>query len=88
MIPFQVTLQDIQIFPTMAEIPAGWRLRVTITTADTPHLFATAAQLPSLAGGMYEVQRHLGAASFLNVPLAPVSAFSLPCGALCSTAGP
>ena len=44
--PGQVTRQDIAIFPTMAELPTGWRLRVTITTGDTPHLFPTLAQLP------------------------------------------
>jgi putative CocE/NonD family hydrolase len=87
-VPGRVTRQDIQIFPTMAEIPAGWRLKVTLTTGETPHLFPTAAQLPRLLGGIYRVERNAVEASVLNVPLAPVSAFWVPCGALCSTAGP
>jgi hypothetical protein len=86
--PGQVTRQDIQIFPTFAALPAGWRLRVTITTAETPHLLATAAQLPHLLGGIYHVQHNAQAASVLNIPLAPASAFTTPCGALCSAAGP
>jgi predicted acyl esterase len=69
-VPGQVTRQDIAIFPTMAELPTGWRLRVTITTGDTPHLFPTVAQVPKLVGGIYQVQRNV------------------PCGAICSAAGP
>ncbi|HEY5385695.1 MAG TPA: CocE/NonD family hydrolase [Acidimicrobiales bacterium] len=84
----QVTRQDIAIFPTMAELAAGWRLRVTITTGDTPHLFPTLTQVPNLVGGIYQVQRNAGAASSLTVPLAPASAFSVPCGSVCSAAGP
>jgi hypothetical protein len=87
-VPGQVVRQDIQIFPTMAQIPAGWRLRVTITTSETPHLAPTATQLPGLLGGIYQVQRNSGAASVLNVPLAPVTAFSTPCGGLCTATGP
>jgi hypothetical protein len=57
---------------------------VTITMADTPHLVPAATDLPRLLGGVYQVQRSVGQASVLNVPLAPVAAF----GALCSPAGP
>jgi uncharacterized protein len=87
-VPGQVIEQDIQVFPTTAYIPAGWRLRVTITTGDTPHLLPTLAQLPHLLGGIYRVERHAGAASFINVPLAPPSSFFVPCQALCTDAGP
>ena len=87
-VPGQVTREDIAVFPTMTELPAGWRLRVTITTGDTPHLFPTAAQLPHLLGGIYQVERSAAAASALTVPLAPASAFDVPCGSLCSPAGP
>jgi hypothetical protein len=87
-VPGQVTRQDIQVFPTMTEIPAGWRLRVTITTGDTPHLYPSVAQAPHLFGGIYNVQRNADAASSLTVPLAPVSAFSVPCGDVCSPQGP
>ncbi len=86
--PGQVTRYDIEVFPTFAAIPAGWRLRVTLTTSDTPHLAPTAVQLPHLIGGVYQVQRHAGAASYLNVPLAPAAAFAVPCGSLCTPAGP
>ncbi|HEY6427037.1 MAG TPA: hypothetical protein VIX84_07370 [Acidimicrobiales bacterium] len=61
---------------------------MTITTADTPHLIPAATDLPRLLGGVYQVQRIVGQASVLNVPLAPVAAFGTPCGALCSPAGP
>lgn len=83
-----VTRQDIEVFPTMTEVPAGWRLRVTITTGDTPHLFPSVAQLPRLFGGIYDVQRNAGAASSLTVPLAPVSGFDVACGSVCSAQGP
>jgi predicted acyl esterase len=84
----QVNREDIQVFPTTALIPAGWRLRITLTTGETPHLFPTLAQLPHLVGGIYQIQRDASAPSVLNVPLAPASAFWVPCGALCSPAGP
>jgi putative CocE/NonD family hydrolase len=87
-VPGQVTPQDIQVFPTTALIPKGWRLRVTISTGDTPHLLPTLAQLPHLLGGVYEVERHMGAASFINVPLASPSSFFVPCASLCSENGP
>ena len=87
-VPGQVTRQDIAIFPTMAELPTDWRLRVSITTGDTPHLCPTLAQLPHMIGGIYQVQRNAGAASELTVPVAPASAFDIPCGSICSAAGP
>jgi hypothetical protein len=87
-VPGTVTREDIAVYPTMTEVPAGWRLRVTITTADTPHLIPAAIDVPRLLGGVYQVQRSVGQASVLNVPLAPVAAFGTPCGALCSPAGP
>jgi hypothetical protein len=87
-VPFTVTREDIAVFPTMTEVPAGWRLRVTITTDDTPHLLPTAAQFPKLLGGIYQVQRDRAAASLLTVPLAPVTAFGVPCGSTCSATGP
>ncbi|HET9078232.1 MAG TPA: CocE/NonD family hydrolase [Acidimicrobiales bacterium] len=87
-VPGRVTRYDITVFPTFARIPAGWRLRVTLTTADTPHLAPSAAQLPHLLGGVYSVQRTAAAASYLNVPLVPAGQLDQPCGSLCSPAGP
>ncbi len=84
----QITRQDIAVYPTMTELPAGWRLRVTITTSDTPHLFPSVAQLPHLVGGIYQVERNVWSASVLNVPIAPAPAFTDSCGSLCSPAGP
>jgi len=78
--PGVLTRYDIEVFPTFATIPAGWRLRVTVTTADTPHLEPTVAQLPSLVGGVYQVRR---GQSFLNVPLAPPASLATPCAAVC-----
>lgn len=79
----KVTRFDIEVFPTFAEIPAGDRLRVTITTSDSPHLLFTPAQLKNLAGGLYEVQHNSAAASFVELPLAPASAYTSACG-LCA----
>ncbi len=79
----KVTRFDIEVFPTFAEIPAGDRLRVTITTSDSPHLLFTPEQLQSLAGGVYEVQHNRAAASFLELPLAPASAYTRACS-VCS----
>jgi predicted acyl esterase len=87
-VPGAVTRYDISVFPTFALIPTGWRLRVTITTGDTPHLGVTPAQMPHLLGGVYQVQRHAGAASFINVPLAAPTAFRVSCGKLCGATGP
>lgn len=82
-VPGAVTRYDIEVFPTFAQVPAGWRLRVTVSTSDTPHLLPTLAQLPGLVGGIYQVQRHAGAASLVNFPLAPVGAFPTACTAAC-----
>ncbi len=77
--PAKVTRYDVEVFPTFARIPAGHRLRVTITTSDTPHLGFTAPQLERLAGGVYQVQRNAKAASYVAVPLAAAGAYRDPC---------
>ena len=82
--PGVVTRYDIEVFPTFAQVPAGWRIRVTVSTSDTPNLVPTLAQLPTLVGGVYEVQRTAAAPSFVNLPLAPESAFGTPCTAVCA----
>ncbi|HSZ36854.1 MAG TPA: CocE/NonD family hydrolase, partial [Acidimicrobiales bacterium] len=87
-VPGQVTRQDIQVFPTMTEIPSGWRLRVTVTTGDTPHLVPSVTQTPHLVGGIYDVERNASTASSLTVPLAPVTSFAVPCGDVCTPQGP
>ncbi len=67
--PGAVTRYDIEVFPTFAAVPAGWRLRLTVTTADTPHLTPSPVQFGHLVGGVYQVEHTAGAASYLNVPL-------------------
>ncbi|MDX6669225.1 MAG: uncharacterized protein QOK04_2605 [Solirubrobacteraceae bacterium] len=71
-----VTRFDIEVFPTLAEIPAGHRLRLTLTTSDSPHLLPTPLVAPNLAGGVYQVQRRAGVASFIEVPTASPGAFA------------
>jgi len=72
----QVTRFDIEVFPTLAELAAGHRLRLTMTTSDTPHLLPLPAQVQNLVGGVYQVQRNATAASYLEVPVAAPGAFS------------
>ena len=61
---------QIQVFPTLATIAAGDRLRVTISTTDTPHLTPLPSQLPQLTGGQYDIMRTPAAPSSLTVDLA------------------
>ena len=67
--PGAVTEYQIQVFPTLATIAAGDRLRLTLATADTPHLTPLPAQLPELAGGVYTIARSAGSPSSLTVEL-------------------
>ncbi len=55
-VPGKVTKYQIEIYPTLATIGKGDRLRVTLSTADTPHLTPLPAQLPDLAGGVYSIK--------------------------------
>ena len=67
--PGKVVRYDIEIFPIDATIAAGHRLRLTLTTSDVPHLVPSANQAENLAGGVYEVERNAGHASYLELPL-------------------
>jgi putative CocE/NonD family hydrolase len=67
--PGRVTEYQIEIFPTLATIGAGDRLRLTLSSADTPHLTPLPAQLPQLAGGVYTIERSARAPSSLTVEL-------------------
>ena len=62
---------QIQVFPTLVTLAAGDRLRVTISTTDTPHLVPIPSQLAQLAGGVYGIQRTPSAPSSLTVELDP-----------------
>ncbi|MGH2784163.1 MAG: CocE/NonD family hydrolase [Actinomycetota bacterium] len=78
-VPGEVTRFDIEIFPTFTRLAAGHRLRVVITTSDTPHLLPMPGQMLNLIGGVYGIQRGPGASSSIQVPLAPAGVFSAPC---------
>ncbi len=56
-VPGAATEYQIQIFPTLATIATGDRLRLTLSTADTPHLTPLPGELPKLAGGIYTISR-------------------------------
>jgi len=64
-----VTEYQIQIFPTLATIAAGDRLRLTLSTADTPHLTPLPGELPQLAGGVYTIARSASAPSSITLEL-------------------
>jgi hypothetical protein len=67
--PGALTRYDVEVFPTLATIPAGDSLRVTISTADTPHLLPLPAQIAKLVGGVYTIDHSAAAPSSLTVEL-------------------
>lgn len=67
--PGAVTEYQIEIFPTLATIGAGDRLRLTLSTTDTPHLTPLPQQLPRLAGGIYAIKRDAASPSSLTAEL-------------------
>jgi putative CocE/NonD family hydrolase len=71
-VPGQVTRYDVEVFPTYSTLAPGHSLRVTVSTADVPHLTPSAAVLPNLLGGVYSLQRTAAAPSSIEVPLQPV----------------
>ena len=70
-VPGQLTRYDIEVYPTYATLPAGHRLRITLSTADTPHLVPTLPELANLLGGVYQVSISPTAPSAVEVPLIP-----------------
>ena len=70
-VPGATEKYQLQIFPTLATIPAGDSLRVTISTTDTPHLMPIPSQMANLVGGQYYIQRTPAAPSSLTVELDP-----------------
>ena len=71
--PGEVTRFDVEVYPTVAQLARRHRLRVTITPGATA-LQPSAAQLPRLAGGVYDVQRGGPRASAIHLLAAPPSA--------------
>ena len=66
-----ITRYDIEVFPTYATIATGHRIRITLSTADTPHLTPTLPELLKLLGGVYSVQRSAAAPSGVELQLIP-----------------
>jgi hypothetical protein len=64
--PGQMTEYLIQVFPTLVTVASGDRLRLTLSTADAPHLTPLPPELPSLAGGVYSIGRSATAPSSLT----------------------
>jgi putative CocE/NonD family hydrolase len=64
--PGTMTEYQIQIFPTLVTIASGDRLRLTLSTTDTPHLTPLPPQLPNLLGGVYTIGRSADAPSSLT----------------------
>lgn len=56
-VPGETTRYDIEIRPVFATLPAGHRLRVTVGTADTPHLTPPPSTWMTLAGGRYTLEQ-------------------------------
>ncbi len=73
----RVTRFDIEIRPTFAEIAAGHRLRLTVTTSDLPTLVPPEPDQGNLLGGNYSVQRNAASASYLEVLSRPASKLHL-----------
>ncbi len=67
--PGAVTEYQIEIFPTLATIGAGDRLRLTLSTADTPHLVPVPSDFAQMLGGIYSVHRSAVAPSALTLEL-------------------
>jgi putative CocE/NonD family hydrolase len=70
-VPGAIEKYEIEVFPTLVTIGAGDRLRITISTTDTPHLVPIPSQLQRLVGGKYEIERTAAAPSSLTVELDP-----------------
>jgi uncharacterized protein len=64
--PGAMTEYQIQIFPTLVTITSGDSLRLTLSTADAPHLTPLPPELPQLAGGVYTIGRSANARSSLT----------------------
>ena len=64
--PGTMTEYQIQIFPTLVTIASGDSLRLTLSTADTPHLTPLPPELPNLLGGVYTIGRTPDAPSSLT----------------------
>jgi hypothetical protein len=78
---------DIEVFPTFARIAKDHRIRITVTTADSPHVTPAGYQLPELVGGVYRIQRNATHSSHVNLPFIDPAAAGTDCG-VCRTPPP
>jgi putative CocE/NonD family hydrolase len=67
--PGAMTKYQIEIFPTLATIAAGDRLRLTIASTDTPHLTPLPGRLSALLGGVYTIAHSTANPSSLTLEL-------------------
>ncbi|SDD34117.1 CocE/NonD family hydrolase [Actinokineospora iranica] len=67
---------DIEIAPTFARLEPGHRLRITVSTTDTPRLLPLPKPLLNQLGGLYGIHHGPTVPSLIEIPLAPASAFS------------
>lgn len=70
-VPGSTTRYDIEIFPTFATIPAGHSIRVTVSTADSPHLSPTIPEAANLAGGVYTLDHTPQYPSYVDLAVQP-----------------
>ena len=80
LVPNEVTQFDIAIWPTVYQINAGERLRVTISTSDIPFALPSLPMIEQLVGGIYDIQRNALYPSHINIPIARYSDFKASCG--------
>lgn len=66
----KVTRFDIEIRPAFQTAEQGHRLRLLLSTADTPHLLPPPMKLLSLTGGFYGIQRTAATPSWIDLPVA------------------
>ena len=64
---------DVEVFPAVARIAAGDRLRLTVTSGDTA-LQPSSVQASRLAGGVYSIDRGGSHPSSVTLPIAPSGA--------------
>jgi uncharacterized protein len=65
----KLTEYQIQIFPTLITVPAGDRIRLTISTSDVPHLTPIPSALVQMVGGKYTIERDAASPSSLTLDL-------------------
>ncbi|RJQ66969.1 CocE/NonD family hydrolase [Pseudonocardiaceae bacterium YIM PH 21723] len=83
--PGELTEYVVEVYPALARIKSGHRIRVTIGTADFPMTLPSLKQYSELAGGKYRLQ--LGGESFVDLPLVSPGAMPHRCAVICTYRG-